>query len=344
MDPIQVGLVGYGFGGSVFHAPLIRSVAELRLKTVVTSRTEQLQREIPGVRAVQSVEELLADPNLDLVVVSSPSATHFQVARAALNAGKHTVVDKPFTTTVQEADDLIALAAERDQILTVFQNRRWDNDFLTVQQQVTQATIGTVYHYEAHFDRFRPAIKPGWREQNQVGSGILYDLGAHLIDQALVLFGMPQAITADAFSQRPAADAVDYFHLVLNYGRMRAILHAATLVAAAGPRFAVHGDGGSFLKYGIDSQEQALMNGRRPGDPDWGSDDPLHYGVLTSANGSAPKVKTVPGAYQTFYQALAASIRTGSAIPVDPFDSRNGLVIIEAALRSSAERCTVALP
>jgi scyllo-inositol 2-dehydrogenase (NADP+) len=341
---IGVGLVGYGFGGSVFHAPLIRSVRQLRLTSVVTSRKEQVLRDMPEVRVVPTVEALLEDPDIALVVISSPSASHFEVARAALQAGKHLVVDKPFATTVEDADALIELADRQRLRLSVFQNRRWDNDFLTVRDCIARGWLGTVYHYEAHFDRFRTGIKAGWREESGIGTGILYDLGAHLIDQALVQFGMPSAVTADVFAQRPAARAVDYFHLVLNYGRMRVILHGATLVAGPGPHFAVHGDGGSFLKYGMDSQEAGLMAGKRPGDAGWGLDDPTNYGELVSADGTRRKVETLPGAYQHYYEQIAAGMESGGAMPVDPADSRDGLMVIEAALRSASERRTVSIP
>ena len=173
------------------------------------------------------------------------------------------------------------------------------------------------------------------------GAGILYDLGAHLIDQSLHLFGMPRAVTADIIAQRDGAKVDDYFHLVLDYFPLRVILHAATLVAQPGPRFLVHGDGGSFLKYGIDGQEEALKRGERPGDRDWGGDSPEHFGELTPAGGTPRKVETLRGGYERYYQALAASLETGAPPPVDPRDSRDGLIVIEAAQRSAAERRTV---
>ena len=293
MSEITVGLVGYGLGGSVFHAPLIQAVRELRLTAVVTSRREQVEQELPGVSVVADIAELVADPGIDLIVVSSPTVMHYETARAALLAGKHVVMDKPFALTVREAETLMSLAESKGRMLSVFQNRRWDNDFLTVRQCIDSGWLGTVYHYEAHFDRFRPDIKPGWREVPGRGSGILYDLGAHLIDQALQLFGMPQAVTADVLQQRRCAQADDYFHLVLDYGQRRAILHGSTLVRQPGPHFAVHGDGGSFLKYGMDPQEEDLKAGKRPGDPKWSLDDPANYGELVSADGARRKVETL---------------------------------------------------
>ncbi|MEO8052661.1 MAG: oxidoreductase [Acidobacteriota bacterium] len=340
---INVGLVGYGLAGSVFHAPLIGSIPQLRLSKVVTSRVEQVAKDLPGVTAVPDIKVVLADPFIDLLVIASPSANHFEHATAALLAGKHLVVDKPLATTAQEADELIALAESQGLILSVFQNRRWDGDYLTACHSIEQGWLGKVLHYEVHFDRFRPQIKAGWREEPGPGSGILYDLGAHLIDQSLHLFGMPRAVTADIIAQRPGGKVEDYFHLLLDYEPLRVILHAATLVPHPGPRFTVHGDGGSFLKYGLDGQEDALKQGTRPGDPQWGEDQREYYGELTPAGGVTRKVATLRGGYEKYYEALAACLLTGSPPPVDAHDSRNGLMVIEAAQRSAAERRTIDL-
>jgi len=335
---IAVALVGYGYGGSVFHAPLIRAVPRLRLAVVVTSRREQVAA-IPGARAAATLAEALDDPQIKLVVVVTPSASHFEVARQALRAGKHVVVDKPFALRVAEADELLALAGRHGCLLSVYQNRRWDGDFRTVRRLIEQGSLGAVYHYEAHFDRFRLKAREVWRDQPGPGSGILYDLGSHLIDQALVLFGMPRAVTADVFAQRPGARAIDYFHLVLDYGPMRAILHGAMLVPGRGPHFSVHGDAASFLKYGMDPQEEALAAGRAPA-----GDDPANYGVLISANGEKRVIETLDGDYPCFYEQMADSMEHGAPLPVNPADSRDGLAVIEAALRSASERRTVEFP
>ncbi|HSM79177.1 MAG TPA: oxidoreductase [Bryobacteraceae bacterium] len=340
---VRVGMVGYGMSGSVFHAPLLGSAPRLQLAAVVTSRREKLAQDLPGVRGVDTIEELLRDREIDLVVVASPTSLHFEHAQAALNSGKHVVVDKPFTVTVREADQLIEMAAVRRRVLSVFQNRRWDNDFRTVRHCIRQGWLGRVYEYEAHYDRFRPAIKPGWREEALPGSGLLYDLGAHLIDQALVLFGMPEAVNADVFAQRTNAQMPDYFHLTLHYGRSRAILHAANLVREPGPHFAVHGDGGSFLKYGMDSQEEALKAGQRPGSSGWGSDPLAMHGVLVSANGVRRVVETLPGSYESFYRGIAASILDGAPSPVAATDARDGIRVIEACVQSARSERTIRL-
>ena len=336
MRDIPVGLIGYGIAGAVFHAPLIRACPQLRLAAVASSRKEHVEA-LGGVRAVATVAELLRDPEIQLVVVASPSDTHFELAAAGLAAGKHVVVDKPFTLTAVEADELIDRAAKSGCALSVFQSRRWDGDYLTVKRLMAEGALGTVYYYEARYDRFRPQIRARWRELPGPGSGILYDLGPHLIDQALQLFGMPRAVSADAFAQRPGGQAIDYFHLALDYGPMRAVLHGSVLAPGAGPHFSIHGDGGSFLKYGMDPQEEALKAGMRPGDARWGVDDPSLHGELTSAGGERRRVETERGRLEAFYQEMAEHIARGAAAPVDPRGARDNIAVIEAALRSAQE-------
>lgn len=343
MGEISVGLIGYGIGGLIFHAPFLAVARGLRLEAIATSRRAEVERDFPSVRVHPNADALVRDPGIALAVVSTPSDTHFEIARAALEAGKHVVIDKPMAITVAEADFLIELAQSRGRVLSVYQNRRWDGDFRTVRRVIEEGRLGGIYHYEAHFDRFRPSIKTGWREQDGPGSGILYDLGSHLIDQALVLFGMPEAVTADVFLQRPGARSVDYFHLVLEYGSRRVVLHSSSMAREPGPHFAVHGDGGSFLKYGMDPQEDAIIAGGRPGRLGWGRDDPEQYGLLVRADGTASRIETLPGGYERYYEAMAACLLEGAPVPVDPMDSRNGLAIIEASLRSARERRTIRL-
>jgi scyllo-inositol 2-dehydrogenase (NADP+) len=338
---IRVGLIGYGLAGSTFHAPVISAVPELTIATVVTSRAADVARELPAARVAATAQAVFADPTIELVVIATPNPTHAELAREALQAGKHVVIDKPMTTTRAEADGLIALAAERGRLLSVYHNRRWDNDFLTVRALIEAGRLGHVYAYETHFDRFRPAIKPGWREDPAPGSGILFDLGSHLIDGALTLFGLPQTVTADVFAQRPAARVDDYFHIVLGYGECRAIVHAATLVREPGPRFAVHGDGGSFLKYGIDPQEAALKAGEPIGAPGWGRDDPSAYGSYVDAAGKLETIETRSGNYRTFYDEMAAAVAGEAPVPVSAESARDVVAVIELAQRSANERRTL---
>jgi scyllo-inositol 2-dehydrogenase (NADP+) len=265
------------------------------------------------------------------------------MGRAALEAGKHVVMDKPLAVTVHEADELMALAKTKGLVLTPFQDRRWDGDFMTVRKCIADGLLGKVYCYESHYDRYRPVVAARWKEQAVFGSGILYDLGPHMIDQALQLFGMPRAVTADVFFQREGAETVDYFHLTLEYGKLRAILHSSMLVRQAGPHYAVHGDGGSYLSYGMDPQEAALMAGKLPGDAGWDADISAKPGELYLTDGTQRQVETMPGAWQSYYAGLADCLLRGGPPPVEARDARDGLVVIEAALRSAEDRRTVEL-
>ena len=343
---VRVGLLGYGFAGATFHAPLIQATPGLTLAAVVSTRLAAGTLG-PGVAVLPSAEPLLADPTIDLVVVATPNATHAPLAQQALWAGKHVVVDKPFVVVSREGADLIALAAQRGRILSVFHNRRWDNDFLTVQACLRAGRLGEVMVYEAHYDRYRPRVRGRWREQPGPGSGLLYDLGAHLIDQALVLFGPPATVFAEVAAQRPGAQSDDYFHLLLGYGRRKVLLHGGSLVAAPGPRFLIHGTTGSFQKSGSDSQEAALQAGQRPGAPGWGTDTPEMYATVVSYEGETPvttRVPTVPGAYPTYYAGIHAAIVHGQPPPVRAEEAVQVIQVIEAAQASSAQQRVIALP
>lgn len=320
---IRVGLAGYGLAGATFHAPLIRACERMELSAVLTSR------DAPG--AVRTFDELLE--RSDLVVVATPNATHFDIARAALHAGKHVVIDKPFTVTVAEADELIALAHDEDRKLTVFHNRRWDADFLTVRAVLPR--VGEIQLFEAHWDRFRLAIREGWKEAPHEGTGLLADLGSHLIDQALTLFGAPEAVQADIAIQRPAARVDDYFAVTLHYGSMRAVLSASTLTAEPRPRFALHGTGGSFVKSGLDPQEQQLKEGVDPASSAFGV-DPVD-GLLTLPDGSQQSIAARRGSYGTFYEQLADALLGNSEVPVEPLSARDVMHIIELARKSARE-------
>jgi scyllo-inositol 2-dehydrogenase (NADP+) len=334
MKSLSVGLLGFGLAGSVFHAPLIQCEPRLRLTAIASSRTDHIRRAAPEAVAT-TADAVIADPSIDLVVIATPNTSHAPLAREALLAGKHVVIDKPMATTAAEADELIDLAKRQGRLLTVFHNRRWDNDFLTLRACLDRGDIGRPYHYEAHFDRFRPQIKQGWREQTLAGSGVLFDLGAHLIDQALTLFGMPDRILADVGTQRPDAQVDDWFHIVLGYGRMRAILHCGTVVCRPGPRFQLHGDGGSFLKHGMDGQEAALRAGRLPTEAGWGGDDSENFALLVQADGTERRVETIPGDYPAFYRGVAASILDGAPPPVTAEQARDVLTVLEAVRKAA---------
>jgi predicted dehydrogenase len=317
---IGVGLIGYGLGGAAFHAPLVQAEPRLRLHAVVTSRAGQVRRDLPGVAVVASPAELLEDPAVGLVVVAAPNAVHFELAAAALRAGRHVVVDKPFTLSVAEADELIELAGAADRRLSVFHNRRWDSDFLTVRRCLETGLLGDVSSFVSRYDRFRPVPKGSWKEQDVPGSGLLWDLGPHLIDQALQLFGMPQTVWADVGVQRPGVEAVDYVHLALGYGRLRAVLHAGMEVRDPGPRFEVHGDRGSFVTWGLDRQE-------------------VDATLTTEVAGLElrGRLAGVPAAHQTYYAAMAAAVDGQGPVPVTPAEARDTIAVIELALASARE-------
>jgi scyllo-inositol 2-dehydrogenase (NADP+) len=338
---IRVGLVGYGLAGSVFHAPLIESVEGLSLAAIVTSRTEDVRRDYPQVEVVPTLELLLERDDIGLVVIASPNMTHHDFARRALETNRHVVVDKPFVNHAVEADDLIELARRQHAVLSVFQNRRWDNDFLTVRSLLESGLLGEVTTYEAHYDRFRPEVNIRWREQPLPGSGTLYDLGAHLVDQALFLFGTPQTVWADVRAQRQGAQVDDYFHIVIGYEQRRVILHAGSLVRETPPHFQLHSSKGSFIKYGIDPQEDQLSAGMRPGDAGWGQDAAALYGDLTIDVGDLEvkgKVTTLTGRYEAYYQGITKAIAQGKPAPVAPEDARNTIRVIEYALQSQQEQ------
>jgi len=317
--PIRTGLIGRGVGGRAFHSPLLTALPEFDLAVIAGA-------------ADAATTAVAAD--LELIVISTPNVTHHALARAALEAGKHVVVDKPFTLTVGEADDLIDLARHVERMLTVFHNRRWDGDFLTVRKLLAEVMIGQPMLVEAHWDRFRPAIKVGWREVAGPGTGLLNDLGSHMIDQALCLFGKPGAISADVQCQRGDAQVDDYFDLTLFYDQVRVRLAASTLVADPRPRFAVYGTEGSFVKHGLDPQEAALRSGADPLGVGFGVDK--HDGMITVGQRSE-RWPTEQGRYIDFYRSVAASVRSGVPPPVDPLDAREGMRLIALARDSAAQ-------
>ncbi|MFD3259242.1 oxidoreductase [Paenibacillus lentus] len=337
---IQVGLIGFGLSGSVFHAPLIDRTEGLKLAAVVSSQPDKVNESYPDAKVYRDVEALLNDQDIQVVVISSPNLTHYEYATQALEAGKHVVVEKPFTNSSEEAERLIALAREKKLLLTVYHNRRWDNDFLTIKRLLETGVLGNVSYYEAHFDRFRPEVSGRWREQDLPGSGILYDLGSHLIDQALTLFGKPNTVWADLRKERRGAKANDYFHLVLGYSSLRVVLHSGSLVREPGPRFVLHGDRGSFVKHGFDPQEAQLRKGFGPGDENWGLDLEANHAQLTTDIGGLAvtgTVETLLGSYEMFYRKLADAISHGQPSPVLAEDARDVIRIIELAMESHSK-------
>jgi scyllo-inositol 2-dehydrogenase (NADP+) len=336
---IGLGLVGYGMSGSVFHAPFIRSHAGFETRAVVSSQTAKVRDAFPAATIFASFEELLRTPAVEVVVITVPNALHFQYARLALEAGKHVVLEKPFVNTVAEGEELIALARGKGLVLTVYQNRRWDGDFQTVRQLLEEKAMGEIFHFESHYNRFRPiANVERWRERKIEGSGILFDLGSHLIDQTLQLFGSPDSVISDVQCQREGSVVDDYFHLVFKYGKMRAILHASCLAKEPGPRFVVHGTRGSFVKFGMDPQEEALKRGEQPsntrvGALSWGEEHKSQFGELVVEEGGQTirrKVATISGGYSGFYDGLYDTLAKAAAPPVSAEEALEVIRIINS--------------
>ena len=344
-DGIGVGLIGYGAAARVFHAPFIEAVPRLKLRKVVERSGDESRRRYPHVEVVRDADELLRDDRVALVVVTTPNASHFELARRSLLAGKHVVVEKPFTNTSEEALELIELARRQGRLLTVNHNRRWDGDFLTVREILKAGLLGRLVEYESHYDRFRNYPREGaWREEEGPGSGILFDLGSHLIDQALVLFGRPRAVTADVRRQRAFAKADDNFELLLDYDGLKVTLGAGMLVREPRPRFRLHGTEGSFVKHGMDPQEEALKRGLSPSSPDWGVEPPERWGALDARVGGLRvrgRVETLAGGYQSFYQNVADASEGRAELAVKAEEALVTARVIEAALSSSEQRRTV---
>ncbi|VWX63617.1 putative oxidoreductase [Burkholderiales bacterium 8X] len=343
--PLRVGIVGFGFAGRTFHAPVIASVPGLSLAAVASRQPEAVRQAWAGVEVVPDIDALLERCQVDLVVIAAPNAQHHPLARRALMAGKHVVVDKPFTLDVAEASDLARLAEAGGRLLSVYQNRRFDGDFLTLQSFLASGELGRPVYFESHFDRFRPQIRDRWREQPVPGAGLWVDLGPHLLDQAIQLFGPPDTIQLDIAALRDGALVEDYFHAVLRYQAsgqqptLRAVLHATTLAAAPAPRYVVHGTKGSYIKHGVEPQEDALRAGGRPGGKGWGHDPQEGACIVQEADGSSRSrsIPGVPGNYADYYAAVRDAIRGMGANPVRPDSAVELMRWLEAGMRSARE-------
>ncbi|WP_031478445.1 Gfo/Idh/MocA family protein [Streptomyces bicolor] len=353
--PLRVGLIGYGLAGSVFHAPLIATTEGLTLDTVVTSNLErqrQARAEHPDAHLAATPEDLLARAaDLDLVVIASPNKTHVPLATAALKAGLPVVVDKPIAGTAAEARELAALAEERGLLLSVFQNRRWDNDFLTLRRLLAEDELGDVWRFESRFERWRPQLKGGWRESGapeEIG-GLLYDLGSHVVDQALVLFGPVTQVYAEADIRRPGAETDDDTFIALTHASgVRSHLYVSATTAQLGPRFRVLGSKAGYVKYGLDPQEAALREGQRPGTAaDWGTEPESLWGRVGSGEspltGGGRAEPTLPGDYPAYYAAVAKALLDGGPNPVTALEAAAALDVLEAARRSAHDGSAVKL-
>lgn len=341
---IKAGLIGYGLAGEIFHAPILTSVPGVELYAIASRQTDKVRAHWPAARIYSDSVALLADPQVELAVIATPNQTHYPLALAALRANKHVVIDKPFTTNSIEAQELIVLAHARSRLLSVYHNRRWDGDFLTVQRLLAENRLGRIVSFESRFDRFRPIPKQHWREENIPGSGLLFDIGPHLIDQALVLFGQPQALCAELARQRDKAQAVDFFQLVLHYAHLRVQLSASQLVKTAAPRFILHGTHGSYIKYGLDPQEDMLKEGETPLSPQWGIDFSAGFlNIEQDGYTAQQEITNLPGCYEAYYHGIAQALRENTPPPVSAEAGLAAITLIETALQSAAEKRVIRL-
>ena len=339
MDVCRAALIGFGYAGRVFHAPLIGATDGIAIAAVASSRPDDVRAALGDVAVEETPEAAIARDDIDLVVIATPNDTHVPLALAALAAGKHVVIDKPFALTLADATEVVAAGQRASRLVSVFHNRRWDSDFLTIAAAIRRGEIGQVVHLESHFDRFRPQVRDRWRERRVPGGGIWYDLGPHLLDQAVQLFGMPSLIEADLAVLRPGGQADDWAHAVLSYPDKRVIVHASMLSAGGSARFVAHGTLGTLVKRQGDRQEAQLLAGMIPGAPGWGEDpdDALSF----DGEGSQP-LKTEWGDQRQFYRGIVAAIRGEGQNPVPAEEAWCTMALVEAGLRSSADRRAIA--
>ena len=340
---IRAGVVGFGLGGQIFHAPFLKAMDGFELTAILQRQGDAAERAYPGVSIERSMEALLARPNLDLIVISTPPSTHFELGRQALEADKHVVLDKPFVATSDQARQLIELARARNRMLSVYQNRRWDGDFLTLQQLIAGGELGRLVSLESRFERYHPGVRAKqWQEKNLPGNGLLHDWGSHLVDQALLQFGTPESIFADIRYDRDVTEINDGFTILLFYPRMRVRMNVTLLARSPGPRFVLHGTLGSYVKYGLDPQEQAMKDGMTLTDPHWGEEPEANWGKLTTTgeNGEAVerRVPTIPGDYRKYYENIRDAIWGLAPLEVKPEHGWRTIRLFEMALESSAQR------
>ncbi|MFB4164421.1 oxidoreductase [Alteribacillus sp. JSM 102045] len=340
MSYVRAGLIGFGFSGATFHAPVIDTVKNIEITHVASSNPEKVRNHLPNAEVFNNAEDVCRHSEIDAVIITTPNTTHYPFAKEALEHQKHVVLEKPFVPRLQEAEELISIAEKKGLLLSVYHNRRWDNDFLTLKDCMEKGELGSVHTYEAVWNRYRPEVRDRWREQNLPGSGNWHDLGSHLVDQALVLFGEPDTIFGDIQVQRKGGKIADYFHVILGYPNRRVILRSGSMAIGDSPRYIVHGTKGSFVKYGLDSQESMLKNGGKPGDQGWGEDSKDNQAILTneSENKNIPSVK---GAYEQYYIKFRDAVLEGYSSPVTAHEAARVIKVLELAEKSSQNQTVV---
>lgn len=344
LPTINVAILGFGLSGSTFHAPLINALPGYKIYKIFARNIDKLQQQYPNYSFTSQLDDILNDRQISLIINTLPNELHYSISKQCLLAGKNVIVEKPFTVSYVEGRELIELAQERDLLLSVYHNRRWDNGYLTLQKTLPQ--LGKIYLYEAYFDRFRPLVQTErWKEQPKPGSGLLYDLGSHLIDQALNLFGMPTTVSADIAIQRHGAQVPDYFQLTLGYERMRVILGSSSIIANPRPILAAYGDGGCYIKHGLDPQEAQLRSGMAVTHPNYGIEEHQHSGILTIPQNSQHQQQPIiseSGNYCAYYQQIYAALSSKNAIiPVSAAAGLNVIKIIELAHISNHQQKTI---
>lgn len=344
---IHTAIASFGMSGLVFHGPLLKVLPGFRVVKILERTKNNSAAMFPGARIVRSYNEIINDPAIELVIVNTPDEYHYEMAKAALFAGKHVIVEKPATRTYGEVRKLVTLAREKNVLLTVFQNRRWDGDFRTVKKIIEGKKVGRLVEFESHFDRYRNYIAPDtWKEEGGDFGGVLFNLGSHMVDQALVLFGKPQSVTCHLDILRTGGKVADYYDIRLQYNGFAALLKCSYLVKEEGPRYIIHGTNGSFLKWGTDPQEEALKAGKLPEGSNWGADREELYGVLnTEFDGHAQKqfIKTLPGNYRLFYQNVYSTIIGEAELEVKPSDFLLSMHILDSCLLSNREKKAIML-
>lgn len=343
---IKTALIGFGMSGRIFHAPILSSLKEFELCKIYTKNKEAISivdNIYKNTEIVIDLMDIYEDRDIELVIIATPNAMHFDLSKKALLAGKHVLVEKPFTVSSKEAEELISLSQAQKKVISVYHNRRWDSDFLTIKKIIEKNMLGNLVEYESHFDRFRSKCKENaWREENVAGAGILYDLGSHLIDQALCLFGLPNEIYADIRTQRSDAKIDDNFEILMYYDKLKVILKSGMLVKQELPHFILLGDKGSFIKYGMDIQEQDLKQGKIPKhESEWGKEPESLWGTIDTELDEVcikGKVKSEAGDYREIYLNLFKSITKGEKLEVSANQAMNTIRIIELALESSKRR------
>lgn len=345
MKPIVTALCSFGMSGQVFHGPSLKILPQYKIHKVLERNQRISEQHYPEATIVRDLESILQDPEVELVIVNTPDYLHFEMAKLAMEAGKHVVVEKPFVKESEDAVQLIEIAKKNNVLMTVYQNRRLDGGFLTVQKIMENKLLGRVVEYECHYDRYRNFIQEGsWKEDGDERTGVLFNLGPHIVDQALVLFGKPQAVTAHLSVLRTGGRTTDQFDIKLHYSGFDATLRCSYLVREMGPQFIIHGTEGSFLKMATDPQEEMLKIHRLPDEPGWGKEPQNDWGKLnTSVNGLhfEGKIETIPGNYSHFYTNLYEAIRNGGELMVKPEEALMTIRILEACLESNREKRTV---